>query len=415
MEGSAIQTTVDKIDGIVRVCSDVTRSDVDRINQGITDQALVLGDVVNIRIEDINITLTRYVSIIQYNALYHINHVISGGSIGLLLFIFGAIKVIKTIWAVTKVVVTIISIIKAFHIDDLLYKFWPWYADQVDKIRSFITDVSEALNWGVDGVMHLINAASGGISIYGGLTGKGEEWLQLQGLIKAEDTLKLIETYTTIGYKDPSGLLGKIFEVNERDTLLWFKQWNGENLDRIISVTDIAEKALTDAGDIGNELLAIREGMPKIIADNIPASIWSGLESFNQVIYDNILPTVSAINNKLDQVNNLLDKYSADLTQLGRRLTKPGDLLAGVDALPGYMKDTQEKMIGEVASREFEREADAGRLELSGDLEEFERIDQALSAPTPPPGFMRLESPERAAVTGIKAEVAETWILTEDY
>lgn len=402
------------IDRDVKFFTDFTRNNIAFLNQDIINQGRVISQTLEVQVSEHEIFIIRTVTCLQTNATYHILRTLYHASpslIAILLVIWG---VIKFIWDVIKIVIDIINIIQALHVDDLMYKLWPWYAEQIDKIRAFITDVSEALGWGVDGLMHLLNATTGAVGIYGGLTGKSEDWFKMQSFVKMESTLKTLETFTTIGYKDPSTLLAMIFEVEERDTLGWLGNWSGDNLDKIISVTTMAEKALRDAGDIGNELLAIRVNMPSIIAQNIPASIWSGLESFNNVIYDDILPTVSAINNKLEEANRLIDMYSDQLSNVARKLLKPGDLLLGVDNLIDPVRVLQEQAIDDVASREFQRIADENRAAISGDLDEFDRIDEALSAPTPPPVFMTIEDPKRRAILGIVYEPGETWFLPVD-
>jgi len=414
MNTSRIVDITNDIDSAVNLYADLTGSNIDRINEQIKSDAEVLALNLEVSLSFNESYLIRAAAELQRHALYHTLRGTYHASPALLFFLISMIILINKIWAVVSVIVTIFAVIKAFHIDDLLYRWWPWYADIVDQIRGFIVETSEALGWGIDGLMHLVNAVQGGVSIYGGLTNKGEDWMKLQGLLKMEDTLKTLQIYAKIGYTDAGDLLGKIFDVQARDTLLWFKDWSGENLDKIMNVTGIAEKALRDAGSIGDELLAIRENMPQVIADNIPASIWSGLESFNNTIYNDILPTVSGTNEKLAEANRLIDMYADQMSNIARKLIKPGDLLLGVDNLPDYVRLPQEVAIDDVASREFQRLANEGRDALDDDLGEFDRIDAALKADTPEPVFMSLESPARAALTGIVAEPYETWFLKAD-
>ena len=48
---------------------------------------------------------------------------------------------------------------------------------------------------------------------------------------------------------------------------------------------------------------------------------------------------------------------------------------------------------------------------MQPDLDEFEKIDQALTAPVAPVPFMTIESPERAALHGIVKTPQETWFI----
>jgi len=415
MAFESANNTILKIEGITNQISESVDRNISTLKSDIKTDGLLISDQVQSDISVYDIYLTRGVNTVLTRCTYHLTNAIYHASPALLTFLISAIIIIKKIWDVVKIVITVISVIKTFHIDDLLYKWWPWYSDQVDKIREFVQDMSETLGWGVDGLMHLINVCQGGISVYGGLTNKGEDWHKLQGLLSMEDTLKNLQTYTSIGYSEPGDLLGYIFENQSIKSMSWLRDWSGENLERIQNVVDITETTLDTVGTMGRELRAISENMPDMISQYIPTKIWDSLDNFEILIYQDILPSVTAVSDSLDEIDSVLKAYQDKLSALAGKLSKPGDLLSNVDELSDSERLQQESLIDDIASREFQRLTDAERAALESDLDEFDLIDAAQSAETPEPKFMSLESPKRAALTGIKLEPSETWFLKADY
>ena len=97
--------------------------------------------------------------------------------------------------------------------------------------------------------------------------------------------------------------------------------------------------------------------------------------------------------------------------ELAQRLARPGDILGGVDALTGSEQSNQLGMIDDVTSREFDFWTNTERAEIQPDLNAFDRIDSALTAPTPQPGFMALNNPDRKRLHGITVDHQETWMI----
>lgn len=327
---------------------------------------------------------------------------------GIIAAIVAALKVISSI------VKTLVELVKLLHLDDIhriLMLLWPEYRNQIAKIKAKVSQMSDIVGWGTDGMAHLLHATLGGINSLGALMGKPDDWIMGK---RAEQTLRILGGISASAKEisnDPSLVLSWVFdrytdEVNQEGRDFW------ANTSALISKgTEIAQEALTGLGGAVNELQAIKNGMPEAVRKNIPAEIWNTLDKADRIIADTLLPAVHLVQAKIDQINKVIEDSRIQLMGLAARIKKPGDILLGVDDLPDYARAAQEALIDEVTSRRFAEAADSERGALSADLEEFDRIDQLLSVETPPPVFLTLETPARAAALGIVTEPAETWFI----
>jgi len=327
---------------------------------------------------------------------------------GIIAAIAAAIKII------TKIVETLVNIIQLLHLDDIhriLMLLWPEYRAQIAKIKAKISKASEIVGWGTDGLAHLLHATLGGINTLGALMGKPDDWIQGK---RAEQTIRILGGISASAKEitiNPSIVLSWVFdrytdELNEEGRTFW------TNTSALIEKgTEIAESALTGLGDAVTELQEIKNGMPEAVRKNIPIEIWNALEKAEKIIFVELLPSLYKVNKTIESINAQLVKDRNKLSGLANSLLHPGDILLGVDNLPDYARAAQEALIDEVTSRRFLEAAEGERGALSADLDEFDRIDELMSVETPPPSFLTLETPARAAALGIVTEPAETWFI----
>jgi hypothetical protein len=178
---------------------------------------------------------------------------------------------------------------------------------------------------------------------------------------------------------------------------------------KISAFGDNAEKALKSVGSITNEVLALRNDMPAFIAKNIPAVIWDGIERLDTAVNDRILPFLTGITDRLDELDAVLEAHRKKAEALADRIAHPGDMLAEIDKLAGYARADQLTKIDSVTSTLLREQNEAGFAAMEGDLREFARVAEALSHPPAPLPFMELELPGRSP--GIIAEIHETWFV----
>jgi hypothetical protein len=160
-----------------------------------------------------------------------------------------------------------------------------------------------------------------------------------------------------------------------------------------------------------SELSALRVNMPQLIAQYIPAGIWTALDEADSFIHDKIMPALNQVQSLVTTIQRATNVTNTQLSALAAKLASPGNLLQGVDSLPGFLKKDQETRIDDVTSREFEFWTDQERTIIEADLNAFDLIDSALKAPTPSPVYFELEGTDEYHPRGITVTPQETWMI----
>ncbi len=365
---------------------------------------------------DLRIALTetkivRLASVLTLSAYYHINRAYFHASPGLF-------AILTAIWGVIMIVVDIVKLIRdsklwsiAIIIHDLCMVLWEEYRKFVEDVMREVSDVSQQLGMGVDGFSHLLNACEGSVGVIQGIRG-----IDYQGF-KGELYDKYLQYSTYISQHlhelatDPSAVFRKLFTRNQvtdwEDGGDWWKKTAGW----IGGVTDRLDKATDAILGMSEEILKFEASLPEFIRNNIPDWITGGLRDMNDYVYYNVKPALAKFDRTFSEIDAVLDSHRKTAADLVDKLAHPGEVLLGIDDLPDYARDTQLAMIDDVTSREFETASESERLAMSGDLEAFDIIQAAMTAPTPEPEFLSMESLGRHELTGIVLDPHETWFV----
>ena len=296
-----------------------------------------------------------------------------------------------------------------WRIHQIVATLWPEYRASWERLMSDVSEISGYIGWGVDGIGHLVNAVSGGINVLGGVMGKDWNLMRFEMMEKGNELVIQMSRMLAGLKDDPGRILNQLFEnrtlLVADDTAKW---WQG--VSQIITTTSTkASQALNSTLGVLSELSAIQDDMPEMVRQYIPYSIWQRISQSETYIQNNLMPAVSEINRNLQFVDAIMKSLSDRGSELAERLANPGEILLTVDDLPEYAKQAQLSMIDDVTSREFELWTDSERTEIQSDLNDFDRIDRLLKAPTPEPGFLSLEVLPGKTIRGITAEYKETW------
>ena len=329
--------------------------------------------------------------------------------------VFALIMTFVTIFKIVTWVARIVSVIRIvstiWSINQIILSLWPQYKRWWDTTMAKISEMSAGLGWGVDGILHLVNAVNIGFSLSGRLAGKDWDLLKVEAMERGIKVGTKVANVFNKMAEDPSRYMDDIFSIEQYSTSNEFRHGLWGITNTITNITDKAETAFRGLTQISGELQAIQTGMPEVIRRNIPGVIWSSLAKYDRYIDLYIFPTLTKLTTALNTLDNLLNIHGDKLSEVAGKLSHPGDLLLTVDDLPDYARNTQLGAIDDVTSREFELWTDSERAELQGDLNEFDRIDQLLTAPTPQPGFLGMEIPRGKTVGEITAEPQETWFV----
>lgn len=322
---------------------------------------------------------------------------------------------IKWVYKTAMFIIDLIHLREILFLADILSTVWPALRKFRAKVLGKIAEFSETLGWGADGLIHLVHAAQGGLNVMGGLMGKDWDWLESRRMDEALDTATHISAYAGMIAQDPGSVLDLSSFLSSKWTLTETGGWWKETSGKLQAGIDRGMEAFEGITGVTSELSALQNNMPEVVRKNIPAAIWDSLEQVDGFISDTLLPRLQTLDRTIDQINSALDSQRAKAAELANRLAHPGTNLLTIDDLPEYARVVEERYLDDVTSRRMAGQVEKDISGMAPDLAAFELIDAALRAPTPEPPFMALESPARAAITGIVTEPGETWFVKGDY
>ena len=406
-----IDQAIRNVEALTEQFVDLTGWRVDQANEGLERSIRTLEQITELRVSRVESTLMGPITLMYQNAVYHNLKAYWFASPSLILVLTAIWTAIQFIWQVIKIILSIVELIQMLRLDDMLANYWPEFKKARDKFRAWVGELSEAIGWGVDGFLHLLHATQGFTDVLGGLTGKSYAWMDAQWMVKTGDVLEQVSFYSREIKDNPGRILEILFQGELSKNLKLVSPFGEKLTTDVMLALGKGKKALDGLTGVADELTAIQENMPEVVRRNIPSAIWDSLEVFSFTISTEILPRLSKVESLLTMYDTIFKRDSNILTSLADKLAHPGTNLLGIDDLPDYAKNSELWAVDDVASRQFLNGANQDRLDMQPDLDAFELIDAALTAPIPEISFMTIEDPARAALYGIVAEPKETWFI----
>ena len=406
-----IAQTIRNVEGLTGQYTGLTGDRIDQANEALDHSIYTLRRITELRVSRVEAVLIPPVTLIYKNAVYHNLRAHWHASPSLILILAAIWSAIQLIWSIIKTILAIIEIIQLFKLDDLLGSVWPEFEKARMKFRLWVSDLSEAIGWGVDGFLHLLHATQGFTDVLGGLTKKSYTWMDVQWMNKTGSVLTTVSKYADQIADNPGDILEILFQGELRKSLNLSLAFGEQLDDKFRDLTQSATRMFSGLGSVADELTAIQENMPEIIRQNIPSGIWDSLETFSDTIDTQILPRIAQAERHVAALMNILILSSSKFDDLADRLAHPGTNLLGIDDLPDYAKNSELWAVDDVSSRLFGEGGDQDRQDMQADLDAFALIDQAATIKLAPIPFMTIEEPGRAALQGIVAEPQETWFV----
>jgi len=383
----------------------------DGLSFKLKEQATLISERCEWRISDVTAQLTSYVSYVYLNTNHRIDQVVFHHSPSLFGIIAWISIAVSNIILFVKNIVDILHIVEILKAADVLAVIWPQFRVRLDEIYGKVAEASQSLGFGVDGLIHLIQATQGGISVLGGVLGKDDIWSEAQIGEQALNTTQRIAVLIHQFENNPSYAFQTIFREqdwnNKRKVSEW---WDGVDA-WITKTTDQAEKALSNLSHITSDFLSLKLYLPKIIRDNIPEAVWDNINKFDSLIDNNILPKLANINGTLVELNSVIDSQRKNASELANKLAHPGDVMLGLDLLSDNEKKDQESKIDDVASRKYNEDTDKYEKDDAEIIAELNRVEELFKVPVEPLPFMTLEAMPGKVAPGIIKEPFETWFV----
>ena len=407
MDDTRIQAALERTDKHLRALTDGLNDSTSGIRKLIRGSSAPLLEEISVNISRSETQLTRVIALIAQTCEYRILSAYYHASPGLIAFITGlytAVMVIVNIFAtLNKIILTITGETLAYWVD----KLFPGFQDAWLGIMKQVSEFSAALGWGVDGVQHLMNAGHAGADLWGTVFNKDLTTVKIEKFARTETLLNSYSHALSSWQQNPGANIALWAEGASGSRFFENRQKLTDTFDRLSSFGAKAEKALTDVGTVTSEVLALRNDMPAFIAKNIPSGIWDGILKVDTTINERILPALTDITDRIEELDKVLEVYRKKAEELASRLSHPGDLLTEIDKLPEYARKDQLSKIDSITSATLRESNEAEFEAVAPDLRAFSLVAAALSQPPPPLGFMDLELPGRSP--GITEEPRETW------
>lgn len=363
------------------------------------------------RVGEIEVSLIPYVNYLYLSAEYHLTvfwfHA-SPSFIGILITIW---SVIVFVYNAVKWVVDFLHIRELLKIAEILSVIWPEFRYRMNKIYGKISEFSAQIGWGADGLSHMIQAAQSGVNVLGSVLGEKWSWVEIKGADKVVDSMQWLSARAGSIASDPGLVLAQIFYNNNIRTFYEISSWWDKTSAWIDTAAENARKAIVQVSETIDSLQDLENRLPAFVRDNIPQKIWDGLDWADAQIDGTLLPAITKFNKTFDEVNARLDSHRSTAASLVAQLTRPGDVLLGMDKLTAESRLAQEDKIDDAASRKYERDTDKYESEDAGIIAEFARISDALAVPLEPPAFLTIEDMPAHLVPGIVLEDRETWFV----
>ena len=406
-----IEQTIKTVEGLTERYVDLTGGRITQVNEALDRYILTLEQIITLQVASIEGILIRGVTVVYRGAEFHTLRAYFQASPGLIAILTAIWTVIKIVWKIVQTIMSVVQVLTDLKVFELMASIWPAFNEARNNFRKWVSELSETLGWGVDGLLHILHATQGFTDVLGGLAGKTYTWMDAAWMEKTGNLLTNVSKYADQIGDDPGKILEILFQGEQRKSYVSFLHFGNDLTNKLWNLAKHSTEALTGLSDVADELSAIQNNMPEVIRANIPASIWSSLEGFSEIVTTQILPRIQKVENLLTIYDNVFATNSKQMGELADRLAHPGTNLLGIDDLPDYARDSELWAVDEVASRLFGEGVDKDRADMQSDLDKFDIIDKALMAPLPVLPFMDIESPQRAALYGITVDFQETWFV----
>jgi hypothetical protein len=351
------------------------------------------------------------ITLLHLNASLHIQRVMDVGSPTIIAIIAAiaqgvavVVKFVKALMA-TKVIQLLLTLHK------LAYAISNDYRDAVNQVMKKVSNFSKAVGLGAAGVSMAINIARCTKIMISGMDQENEDKAVYDFASWAGLQLSSIQSLSEKIAKDPNAWVCDMFESASTGAFYDSSGWSKRVFGMIDQATDLAAEALENVSGVLTQLQDFVSEMPDFIRDHIPQNLLDAVNKADIYIDDVLIPELVKTKSNIDIINSQLEEQRKKAAELAAKMGRPGDIMVGVDDLPDYAKQTQLKLIDDVSSREMARRNEEEAAKYEQFFKDSSLITEALTAPTPEPVMLTLETPERSKALGIVAEPHETWFV----
>ncbi len=363
------------------------------------------------RITYLNTKLVNYMSLLYDRAIHNALQGYWHASPGLIAFLAGIWGILKIIYNSITYIIELLKIKEILEMAKILTYIWPAFRTKYNAILGKISEFSAQIGWGADGLIHLIQAAQGGMEVLRGVLGKSHEWLQIAGAEKGIEAIEWISAMAMDIAANPGNVLDLAFRIPRNATADDTSKWWAGVSKWIEDTSGTAVLAIQKVNDTIDNLQELENSLPNFIKNHIPQEIWDGINWVDAKIDDTILPALTNINQQFIAINEELQAERDRAQALAEQLLLPGNVLGNVDLLSGADKLNQELKIDDITSRIYEKETDRIYESDREVIEGLESVKALALLDLPELTFLSLETGGRPGIFYDPAEIADGWFV----
>jgi len=152
-----IEQTIRNVEGLTDQFAGLTGERIDQANEALDHSIRALYQIEVLRVSRAEAALMGPIVLIYKDAEFHTLKAYWHASPSLILVLAAIWTVIQVIWNIVKFILAIVEMIQLLNLDDILANYWPAFEEARNKFRVWVSELSEAIGWGVDGFQHLLD------------------------------------------------------------------------------------------------------------------------------------------------------------------------------------------------------------------------------------------------------------------
>ncbi|GAG91547.1 unnamed protein product [marine sediment metagenome] len=213
------------------------------------------------------------------------------------------------------------------------------------------------------------------------MMGQKYDLSQVTWLGTLNNYLEHFNTYTERYKNNPEAVFWDLAELIERPA----QDAKGALQQSVLSGLETALNFAKTVGEgfmtIGIDIEKLYDDLPQFIKDQVPDPgevFWDNMEGFLNTWYT---PTITALETSISDWQGRLTESQNTVSDLVKKLRKPGDLVAGMDALPAHERIEQENLLAVYSNKVLNRLSEAMAPSFSFAAQE---LAVAARIPVPP-------------------------------
>ena len=334
---------------------------------------------------------------------------------------YGAAILVPTAHAVYNFIAVIASSFKAFleaiHIHiiiaahEIAFIASERYRAMINKVYDYIEDAADALDLPAQFLSLTLRNARNVVHSATSFIGRPYDIGEIQWLGNMNSFLEKFSKKTEAYRENPAAVFSDIDEWIIKDNVDMKAGAAQTILLAIEGTVDAVKVGAEDAIRLREDLDTFIMDLPSNIRDQITPYVQPYFEKFDNTVEGKILPRIAFLDKVTEEISGALEMNKGEIGSIVNRLTKPGDILSGIDDLPIEDREIQEDKIGDVAFRPLTRDSDSMAITERGISSGLSELAKALREPREPEPWQLPEEEKPIRPRGVKAVPRKTWFV----